>query len=63
MEGQIGPAPVDGAEAREVLRASCADIVGRYHGPAATAAEVAAAMADEPSDALAPPHGRFLLAR
>ncbi|WP_340558080.1 GNAT family N-acetyltransferase [Streptomyces sp. GSL17-111] len=59
----VAPAPVDGAEARAALLAYYTDIVGRYHGRPATAEEIRTAMAEEPSDGLAPPHGRFLLGR
>lgn len=64
---RVAPEPVDGAAAQAVLRAYYRDIVDRYHrahhGRAATDAEVAEALRDEPSDTLAPPHGVYLLAR
>src|SRR3984957_18671836 len=50
-------------EARAVLTASFDDIVSRHHRRPAAPAEVAAAMAAEPSADLCPPHGLFLLAR
>jgi len=50
-------------EARAVLTAYFRDIVSRHHQRAATAGEVRAAMAAEPSADLCPPDGLFLLAR
>ncbi|MBB1243100.1 GNAT family N-acetyltransferase [Streptomyces durbertensis] len=63
MEWIIRPEPVGSPEARAALLAYYTDIVGRYHGRPARQDEVAAAMADEPSDDLAPPGGVFLLGR
>jgi GNAT superfamily N-acetyltransferase len=51
------------AEGREVLRAYFCEIVGRLYGRAASTAEVDAAMAGDPSDALVPPTGLLLVAR
>ncbi|MDA2806394.1 GNAT family N-acetyltransferase [Nocardiopsis suaedae] len=59
----IAPTGVHGPEAAEVLREYYRDIVGRYYGRTATEAEIDAAMAEEPSGALAPPEGLFLVAR
>ncbi len=51
-----------GGEGHAVLAAYFRDIVSRYHGREASAAEVAAAMCAEPSDDLRPPGGLLLLA-
>jgi GNAT superfamily N-acetyltransferase len=51
------------AEGQAVLTAYFHDIVSRSHGRQATGDEVRAAMSDEPSDDLRPPHGVFFLAR
>ncbi len=59
----IAEVPPDSAEGREVLRAYFSEIVGRLYGRLATTAEVDAAMAEDPSDALAPPTGLLLVAR
>ena len=45
-----------------MLRAYFADVASRYYGRQATEDEIAAAMRDEPSDDLAPPHGLLLVA-
>jgi GNAT superfamily N-acetyltransferase len=50
-------------ESHAVLTAYFHDIVSRSHGREATGDEVRAAMSDEPSDDLRPPHGVFFLAR
>jgi GNAT superfamily N-acetyltransferase len=50
-------------ESRAVLTAYFHDVVSRYHRREATPDEVCAAMVDEPSDDLEPPHGLFFLAR
>ncbi|WP_017539807.1 GNAT family N-acetyltransferase [Nocardiopsis halophila] len=63
MNWVIGPADVDGPEAEAVLREYYRDIVARYSGRPASEADIDAAMKEEPSDALAPPTGLFLLAR
>jgi GNAT superfamily N-acetyltransferase len=55
--------PPGSAEGAAVLTAYFCDIVGRYHGRPATTAEVAEAMAAEPSDDLTPPDGLLLVAR
>jgi GNAT superfamily N-acetyltransferase len=54
---------VHGADAAMLLRAYFTEIVTRYHGREAPAAEVDAAMADEPSTELVPPGGLFLVLR
>ncbi|AXI81296.1 GNAT family N-acetyltransferase [Peterkaempfera bronchialis] len=59
----VAAAPVGGAEAAGLLRRYYTHIVGRYHGREATAEEVDAVLAEEPSDDLAPPGGIFLVAR
>lgn len=56
-------APPGSSDSRAVLTAYFHDIVSRYHGREATGDEVRAAMSDEPSDDLRPPHGLFFLAR
>jgi GNAT superfamily N-acetyltransferase len=53
----------DSAEGREVLRAYFGEIVSRLYGRAVTTAEIDTAMADDPSDALAPPTGVLFVAR
>ncbi|MDQ0379617.1 GNAT family N-acetyltransferase [Amycolatopsis thermophila] len=59
----IKAVPVTDPEARQVLRDYFDDVASRYYGRPVTAAELDAAMADEPSDDLVPPTGLFLLAR
>ncbi|MGI8712120.1 MAG: GNAT family N-acetyltransferase [Solirubrobacteraceae bacterium] len=54
--------PPAGARAQEILRSYLEDIVGRYHRRQATAAELALALKEAPSDDLAPPQGVFLVA-
>jgi ribosomal protein S18 acetylase RimI-like enzyme len=44
------------------LRSYYGDIVSRYHGRQASAAEIDAAMRDEPSEDLVPPRGLLLVA-
>ena len=57
------PAP---GQARRALRAYFDDVASRYssryYGRQATQDEIAAAMQDDPSDDLAPPHGLLLVA-
>jgi len=56
---QVSPtAPV----AREALRAFMEDVVSRYHGRPATAAETEAALREAPSDDLEPPGGLLVVA-
>jgi GNAT superfamily N-acetyltransferase len=62
MPVTISIASPDADDGRRVLRAYFADLVSRYHGRPATDEEIDAALAEEPSDDLAPPHGLFLLA-
>ncbi len=59
----VRPEAVDAPEPAALLRAYYTEIVGRFHGRAATPAEVDAAQAEEPSGHLAPPGGAFLVAR
>jgi GNAT superfamily N-acetyltransferase len=59
----VAPVGPDSPAGRAVLTAYYHDIVSRYHGRAATAAEVEAAMTAEPSGDLHPPSGLLLLAR
>ena len=63
LDVEVSPAEPSSAAGRMVLTAYFRDIVGRYHGREANDAEVAAAMSEEPSDDLRPPHGLFFLAR
>ena len=49
-------------EGRRALRAYFDDVASRYYGRPATEDEIAAAMRDDPSDDLAPPHGLLLVA-
>jgi GNAT superfamily N-acetyltransferase len=62
MPVTISIASPDADDARRVLRAYFADLVSRYYERLATDEEIDAALAEEPSDDLAPPHGLFLLA-
>lgn len=55
--------PPDAQAARGVLWAYFGDVASRYYGRPASSEEIAAAMRDEPSDDLRPPHGLLLLAR
>jgi ribosomal protein S18 acetylase RimI-like enzyme len=50
------------AVARRALWAYMDDVVGRYHGRPATAAEVEAALRAFPSEDLEPPNGLFVVA-
>lgn len=60
-------APVDSAEAAELLRAYLVDVADRYYrlheGRDSTAAEIEEGLASAPSDHLAPPTGVFLIGR
>ena len=49
-------------EARRALRAYFDDVASRHYGRQATEDEIAAAMREDPSDDLAPPHGLILVA-
>jgi GNAT superfamily N-acetyltransferase len=62
-EVTVTAVPPGSADGCAVLAAYFRDIVARYHGRPATADEVAAAMAAEPSDDLSPPGGLLLVAR
>lgn len=55
--------PVSGRDATELLRDYFTEMVSRYVHRAAGQDEVDAALAEDPSDALTPPSGAFLLAR
>lgn len=55
--------PPDAGPARRALRAYFEDVAGRYYGRPPTEDEIAAAMREEPSDDLAPPHGLLLVAQ
>jgi ribosomal protein S18 acetylase RimI-like enzyme len=48
--------------AQRVLRAYFHDVASRYYGRAAADNEITAAMQDDPSDDLTPPHGLLLIA-
>lgn len=54
---------VDDPEAVAVLREYTAEMADRYYGRPASRAEVDAVLAEDPSDGLAPPTGRFWIAR
>ncbi|WP_024877788.1 GNAT family N-acetyltransferase [Saccharomonospora piscinae] len=64
-EGRIEIARVraDAPEAVRLVRTYFADVAGRYYGRRATEAELDIAIAEDPDNALLPPHGAFLLAR
>ncbi|MFE0027778.1 GNAT family N-acetyltransferase [Amycolatopsis sp. NPDC059021] len=59
----IAPSAVDHPDAVAVLREYMTDIASRYYGRPATTAEVDIALAEDPTDDLAPPAGALLLAR
>ncbi|HEX6339936.1 GNAT family N-acetyltransferase [Umezawaea sp.] len=63
----IAPAPVGSPEALDLLRAYLVDVADRYHrlheGRDSTPEEIEEALADAPSDHLAPPTGIFLVGR
>lgn len=63
MHWLIDPAPVDAPEAAAMLRHYMREMADRYYLRRSTEAEVDAALAEDPSGDLAPPHGVFLLAR
>lgn len=56
-------APVDGADARLLLREYYVEIVARYWQRPPRPGEVDQAMAEQPSDSLAPPSGVLFVAR
>ena len=49
-------------EARRALQAYFDDVASRYYGRQATEDEIAAAMREDPSEDLAPPHGLLVVA-
>lgn len=57
------PLPVSHPEAETLLRRYFTELIIRYHGRPTDDAEVAAVLAEEPSDDLVPPTGEFLVAR
>lgn len=59
----VATVPPSDPEVEAILRAYFDELVSRYHDRPASTEEVAAALAAEPSDDLAPPTGVFLLAR
>ena len=59
----IAAHPVDDALSLRLLREYIDEMASRYYGRQATAAEIDAALAEDPSDDLAPPSGAFLVAR
>jgi GNAT superfamily N-acetyltransferase len=59
----VTPVPVAHPDAIAVLRQYFMEMASRYYGRPATAHEVDAALAEEPSDDLDAPTGLFLLAR
>jgi GNAT superfamily N-acetyltransferase len=63
----IAPEPVDSAEALELLRTYLIDVADRYYqlheGRDSTPEEIEVALAQAPSDFLAPPTGVFLVGR
>ncbi|MGP4000151.1 GNAT family N-acetyltransferase [Streptomyces sp. 8N706] len=59
----IAPVPVCHPDAVAMLRRYFAEMAGRYYGWTATDEEIDAALAEDPSDDLAPPTGLLLLAR
>ncbi|GAA4864870.1 GNAT family N-acetyltransferase [Saccharopolyspora rosea] len=60
---QVEPAVLDDPAVVRLLWDYTAEMASRYHGRPASDAEVAAALAEDPHDGLAPPTGVFLLAR
>ncbi len=58
----ISIASPDAEDARLALRAYFEDVASRYYRRPATGEEIDAAMAEDPSDDLTPPHGLFMLA-
>lgn len=57
------PHPVSDPESAALLRRYYTELIIRYYGRPTDDAEVAAVLAEEPSDDLAPPTGEFLVAR
>lgn len=60
---EIRTCPIGDPVAAGLLHAYFAELVRTYHGRPETAAEVAAAMRESPSDDLVPPTGLFLAGR
>ncbi|ASR39435.1 hypothetical protein BAY61_18935 [Prauserella marina] len=58
----IRPVEPGSVVAQRILRSYFDDIGSRYHGRPVSEAETDAAMLEEPSDDLVPPHGLLLLA-
>jgi GNAT superfamily N-acetyltransferase len=56
------PLPITSTEAAALLRRYYTELIVRYHGRPTDDAELAAVLAEEPSDDLAPPTGEFLAA-
>lgn len=63
MTRTITRTPVGHPDAVAVLRDYFDDVASRYYGRQATAAEIDAALAEDPSDHLDPPTGFFFVAR
>lgn len=59
----VSDVSVAAPDAADLLREYFAEMAGRYHDRPVGAHEIDAAMFEEPSEALAPPSGAFLLAR
>jgi GNAT superfamily N-acetyltransferase len=55
--------PVSDPDSADLLRRYYTELIERYHGRPTDDAEVAAVLAEEPSDDLTPPTGEFLVAR
>jgi RimJ/RimL family protein N-acetyltransferase len=58
----VRPDQPDSPRSEQILRRYLEDVVSRYHGRPLTASQLAAAIAESPSDDLASPHGVLLLA-
>ncbi|SEN83705.1 Ribosomal protein S18 acetylase RimI [Actinacidiphila rubida] len=58
-----GAHPVSGPESAALLRAYYTELIERYYGRPTDDEELAAVLAEEPSDDLTPPTGEFLVAR
>ncbi|WP_030618091.1 GNAT family N-acetyltransferase [Streptomyces sclerotialus] len=59
----VRAAPVTSPEAAAILRAYLDEVASRWYGRPVTGEELDRAVAEDPSDDLAPPAGAFLLAR
>lgn len=62
-EWKISETAVDDPASTELLRTYFTELVGRFINRIATRDEVDAAIEDEPSAGLVPPHGTFLVAQ